>query len=126
MAKKKKDEDALEKLVKLTKLMKMENVKVAPKGPPKAANKWRSQDPKFTLKEKPAAETVEAGGMQVDPSLKNEYEQWRQDKIVEQNERREMAERRAKAKRAAYLAESSKRAAETDTKTNLEGPDGSS
>jgi len=90
---KKADEDELAKLVKLTKLMKQENVKVAPKGPPRGANKWRQQDPKFSPPEPKAANPnlVEAGGMQVDPSLKDAYEQWRQDKIIEQNERREMA-----------------------------------
>jgi len=110
----KKDEEELAKLVKFTKIMKKENIKVAPKGPPKGANKWRQQDPKFTPSApKPAnPNLVEAGGMRVDPSLKDAYEQWRQDKIIEQNERREMAQRRAKAKRDAYLAESRKRAAE--------------
>ena len=109
---KKKDEDELAKLVKLTKMLKKENVKVAPKAPPRSPNKWRQQDPKFA----PAApkpdnpNLVEAGGMQVDPSLKDAYEQWRHDKIIEQNERREMAERRMKAKRAAYLEETSRRA----------------
>jgi hypothetical protein len=99
MAKKKDEEDPMEKLMKLTKVMKEEKVKVAPKGPPKAANKWRSTDPKFAEKpetEKPS-NVVQAGGMQVDPSLKDEYEQWRADKIAEQNERRLQAERKAKA-----------------------------
>ena len=116
---KKADEDELAKLVKLTKLMKQENVKVAPKGPPRGANKWRQQDPKFSPPEPKAANPnlVEAGGMQVDPSLKDAYEQWRQDKIIEQNERREMAQRRAKAKHEAYLAESKKRAAEEESET---------
>jgi len=111
---KKKDEDELAKLVKLTKILKKENVKVAPKGPPRAPNKWRQQDPKFAPPvPKPVnPNLVEAGGMQVDPSLKDEYEQWRQDKIVEQNERREMSLRRMKAKKAAYQEEAAKRAAE--------------
>jgi hypothetical protein len=57
---------------------------------------------------------VEAGGMQVDPSLKDEYEQWRQDKIAEQNDRREMSERRLKAKREAYVQEALRRAKEEE------------
>jgi len=97
--KKKNDDDAMDKLVKLTKLMKQENVKIAPKGPPKGANKWRSQVPKFTPKPQKSSDVVEAGGMQVDPSLKEAYDNWRQDKIAEQNERRAMAERRAAAKK---------------------------
>jgi hypothetical protein len=111
---KKKNEEELAKLVKLTKMLKKENVKVSPKGSPipRAPNKWRQQDPKFASPEpKPAnPNLVEAGGMKVDPSLKDAYEQWREDKIREQNERREMAERRLKAKRAAYLEEATRRA----------------
>jgi hypothetical protein len=115
---KKKNEDDLAKLVKLTQLLKKDNVKVAPKGPPRAPNKWRQQDPKFAAPApKPDdANLVEAGGMKVDPSLKDEYEQWRQDKIAEQNERRDMAERRLKAKRAAYLEEATRRAKEEGEK----------
>ena len=91
-------EDAdLAKLMKLTRLMKAENVKVAPKGPPKAANKWRGADPHFTPKVEKPATTVEAGGMQVDPSRQTEYENWRKDKVEEQNARRAAAERHAKA-----------------------------
>ena len=103
MTKKKDDEEALEKLVKLTKHLKQENVKVAPKGPPKPANKWRSQAPKFSPKRETPNNLVDAGGMKVDPSVKDEYELWRQDKIAEQNERREMAIRRAAARRQAAL-----------------------
>ena len=40
--------------------------------------------------------------MQVDPSVKNEYDLWRQDKIREQNERREQMVREKAAKRARY------------------------
>jgi len=123
---KKKDEDELAKLVNLTKMLKKENVKVAPKGPPKSVNKWRSAEPKFAPKTPKTSDTVEAGGMQVDPSLKDAYEQWRQDKIVEQNERREMALRRAKAKKAAYLEELSKRSPEEGTNSNVDGDSGSS
>jgi hypothetical protein len=106
MKKKKKDEEQLEKLVKLTKLMKMENVKVAPKGPPRATNKWRSQDPKFAPKpEKPKTEgLVEAGGMQVDPSLASDYENWRKDKIAEQEERRLQTQRKWESIRKAKAA----------------------
>jgi len=116
--KKKNNEDELAKLVRLTKMLKKDNVKVAPKGPPpRGPNKWRQQDPKFAPPmPKPANQNlVEAGGMQVDPSLKDAYEQWRQDKIAEQNARREMAERRLKAKRAAYLEEATRRAKEDKT-----------
>ena len=35
----KKDDASLEKLLKLTKLIKDEKIKIAPKGPPKAGNK---------------------------------------------------------------------------------------
>jgi hypothetical protein len=100
----KKEEDGFDKLMKLTKLMKQENVKVAPKGASKGANKWRSQDPKFAEKKEKSADSVEAGGMQVDPSLKDEYENWRKDKIEEQNFRRMAAERKAKAEEAARKA----------------------
>jgi hypothetical protein len=106
MKKKKKDEDQLEKLVKLTKLMKMENVRVAPKGPARPTNKWRSQDPKFAPKtEKPKPEgLVEAGGMQVDPTLAQEYENWRKDKIAEQEERRIQTQRKWESIRKAKAA----------------------
>jgi hypothetical protein len=95
---KKKDQE-LEKLVKLTKLMKLENVRVAPKGPPKGANKWRSQDPKFVPKEEKPSDLVEAGGMQVDASRREEYENWRKDKVEEADFRRAQAERKAQASR---------------------------
>ncbi len=99
MKKKKNEEAELAKLMKLTKLMKQENVRVAPKGPPKVRNKWRSYDPKFAPKSEAREGLVEAGGMQVDPSLKEDYENWRKDKIAEQNERRLQAERKAKAEK---------------------------
>lgn len=101
----KKKEDAgdpkegLEKLVKLTKLMKMENVKVAPKGPPKGANKWRAQDPKFEPKTAKPENLVDGGGMQVDPSVKDEYDAWRKDKEREQADRIEALKRKAEAAR---------------------------
>jgi hypothetical protein len=102
---KKNDEDQLAKLVKLTKLLKRDNVSVAPAAPPRAVNKWRNKDPKFTAKTASSATNlVEGGGMQVDPSLKDEYDKWRQDKIAEQNERRAMGLRRAEAKRKARIA----------------------
>lgn len=92
-----KEDESLKKLMKLTKLMKEENVKVAPKGPPKAANKWRGRDPKFSPKTEKPVESVDVGGMQVDPARKEEYENWRKDKLEEQNDRRAAAARKAKA-----------------------------
>lgn len=97
----KKDEDELAKLVKLTKLLKRDNVSIAPSVTLRAVNKWRNKDPKFTPKVQASENLVEGGGMQVDPSLKNEYDQWRQDKIAEQNERRAMNLRRFEAKKKA-------------------------
>jgi len=105
MVKKKDDEEALEKLMKLTKLMKKENVRVAPKGPPKASNKWRSQDPKFAAKPEKAADVVEAGGMDVDPARREEYENWRKDKLEEANTRRVQAERKFAAAKKARAAQ---------------------
>lgn len=102
--KKKNDEETLGKLMKLTKLIQGDKVKVEPAPLGRGPNKWRSKDPKFAPKAEQRSDLVEAGGMQVDPSLKDAYDQWRQDKIVEQNERREMAARRAEAKRAARKA----------------------
>jgi hypothetical protein len=95
--KNKKAEEALEKLMKSTKLMKLENVKVAPKGPPKAANKWRGEKPTFTPKAPAPANLVDGGGMQVDPSLKEEYDAWRKDKLAEQEDRRAAMQRKAEA-----------------------------
>ena len=105
--KKKDEEEPLAKLVKLTKLMKIENVKISPNGPPKGANKWRSQDPKFAPesgKTKKPAEVVEAGGMRVDPALREDYENWRKDKIAEQQERRLQSQRKWEAARKAQAA----------------------
>ena len=104
--KKKDNTDALAKLAKLTRLIHNDKVKVEPVMPGRGPNKWRSKDPKFSPKADPRADLVEAGGMQVDPSLKNEYDLWRQDKIAQQNELREMAARRAAAKRKARAAAS--------------------
>ena len=56
MKKNKKEQDPLDKLMKLTRIMKRENVAVSPKGPAKAVNKWRSQDPKFAPKAEKAAD----------------------------------------------------------------------
>jgi hypothetical protein len=95
------DAEALGKLAKLTRLIKEDKVKVEPVLPGRGPNKWRSKDPKFAPKADKRSDLVEAGGMQVDPSLKDAYEQWRQDKIIQQNELREMAARRAAAKRKA-------------------------
>jgi hypothetical protein len=80
--------------------MKLEKVRVAPKGPPRPGNKWRSVAPKFADKaESPAKPTnlVQGGGMEVDPTLKDAYDNWRADKIAEQNERRAQSQRKAKA-----------------------------
>ena len=93
--------DPMDKLLKLTKLLKRDNVRVAPQEPPRPANKWRNRDPKFSPKAPTASNVVEAGGMQVDPSLKEAYDLWRQDKIAEQEERRAMGLRRLEAKRQA-------------------------
>jgi hypothetical protein len=109
MKKKKEDEDPLEKLIRLTKVMKKENVKVAPKGPPRAVNKWRSQDPKFGPKAEKPTGTVNAGGMDIDPSLKADYEAWRKEKEEEQKWRREAAARKRQAD-AAREAEARRRA----------------
>lgn len=100
MAKKEKEKegvDPLAKLVNLTKLIKNEKVKIEPRGPGRSDNKWRSKDPKFSPKADSSKETVEAGGMRVDPSLKDEYENWRKDKLAEQEERRRQAKRKAEA-----------------------------
>jgi hypothetical protein len=82
--KKEKDEASeLAKLVRLTKMIKDEKVKIEPTPPGRGPNKWRSKDPKFNLKEEKPAELVEGGGMMVDPSVKSEYDQWRQEKQAE-------------------------------------------
>jgi hypothetical protein len=94
-----KDENALDKLMKLTKLMKEKKVKVSKKGPPRSANKWRSEDPKFTPKAEKKEGTVNAGGMQVDPSVAAQYAAWRKDKEAEQADRRKQAERKAQRQR---------------------------
>ena len=104
MKKKNDDADALGKLIKLTRLIKHDRVQVEPVPPGRGPNKWRSKDPKFAPKADKRPDLVEGGGMQVDPSLKEAYDQWRQDKIAQQNELREMAARRAEAKRKARAA----------------------
>jgi hypothetical protein len=64
----------------------------------KYVNKWRTSNPQFAPKEEKKTEgLVEAGGMMVDPSLKSEYELWRQDKEREQADRRAQKEKRKKA-----------------------------
>jgi len=95
--KKKADEKALQKVVNLTKLIKKDKVSVEPKGYDRGPNKWRSYAPKYAPKPENAKKPenlVEAGGMQVDPTLAEEYENWRKDKIAEQNERRIQARRK--------------------------------
>ena len=115
MKKKKDEEAALAKLMKLTKLMKTENVKVAPKGPARATNKWRSQDPKFAPKSEKPADLVQAGGMDVDPARWEEYENWRKDKIEEANNRRIQSERKFEAAKKARAALRAKQDAESGT-----------
>jgi hypothetical protein len=105
--KKKVDDQALQKMLKLTKLIKKDDVKVEPKGPDRGPNKWRSYNPKYAPKPennlKPEG-VVEAGGMQVDPARAEEYENWRKDKIAEQNERRIQAKRKWEAAKKARAA----------------------
>ena len=100
--KKKEDAETLAKLLKLTKLIKADKVKIEPAPLGRGPNKWRSKDPKFTPKIDKRADLVDGGGMQVDPSRQEEYNLWRQDKVTEQNERRESAMRRAAAKKARF------------------------
>jgi hypothetical protein len=95
--KEKAGKEPLDKLMKLTKLMKDEKVVVAPRGIPRGGNKWRTAEPKFVEKPRKAAETVQAGGMEVDPARAQEYENWRKDKIEEQNYHRAQAMRKARA-----------------------------
>ena len=108
MKKKKVDEKELAKIVNLTKLINKDKVKVEPKGYDRGPNKWRSYNPKYAPKSDNAAKPnglVEAGGMQVDPALAEEYENWRKDKIAEQNERRIQAKRKWEAAKKARLAQ---------------------
>ena len=93
----KEEDDSLKKLVALTKLMKKEKVKVSLLGPSRSANKWRSAEPKFAPKAEKPEGTVEAGGMNVDPALKEEYENWRRDKEEEAAYHRVQNERKARA-----------------------------
>src|SRR5690349_5701076 len=101
--KKKDDTDKLEKLVNLTKMIKGDKVKIEPKGFMRGPNKWRTAEPKFPAKSSPAKpeQIVEAGGMQVDPSLAQDYENWRKDKLAEQEERRRQQQRKREAARLA-------------------------
>jgi hypothetical protein len=102
--KKKTGEAELTKLVRLTQLIKQDKVEVVPKAFPRGVNKWRSYEPKFEPKTAKSENVVEAGGMKVDPSLKDAYELWRQDKIAEQNERRAQSLRKWEAAKAARQA----------------------
>jgi len=100
MAKKKKrtEEEALADLMKLTKLVKEKKVQVEAKDVyVRRPNPWRSQDPKFAPKAEKPANLVKVGEMEVDPSLQNEYEQWRKDKEAEQEFRRLESQRRIRA-----------------------------
>ena len=84
--------------------MKQEKVRVSPKGMmTRAANKWRSDAPKFAAKPEKSTNLVQAGGMEVDAARAEEYENWRKDKIEEANERRVQSQRRFKAAREARL-----------------------
>jgi hypothetical protein len=94
--KKETEEESLNKLVKLTKLMKQEKVRVAKQGPSKSNNKWRSNEPKFTNKTEKPSGLVQVGGMEVDPARQQEYENWQKDKLEEQAFRRVEAARKAK------------------------------
>jgi hypothetical protein len=92
------DDNEIQKLLKITKLLKKDKVRVEEtRLAPRTTNKWRSSNPNFAPKTEKPTNTVEAGGMQVDPSLQQEYENWRKDKIQEANERRESNIRRWKA-----------------------------
>ena len=94
----KKKADPMEKLLKLTKLLKQDKVSVEIKGAPaRGPNKWRSYDPKFGPKPEKSQNVVQAGGMEVDPSLKNEYENWRKDKEALENDQRMRMHRKALA-----------------------------
>ena len=96
--KKKPKEDPMEKLLKLTKLLKRDKVAIEVKAPARGVNKWRSYDPKFGPKPEKAENVVQAGGMDVDPARQQEYENWRKDKLAEQNDRRVQYHRNALAK----------------------------
>ena len=107
MKKKVVNDKALEKIVNLTKLIKKDKVKIEPKGYVRGPNKWRSQEPKFTPKPEKVEKTeglVSAGGMEVDPARAEEYENWRKDKIAEQNERRIQSQRKWEAAKKARAA----------------------
>jgi hypothetical protein len=105
--KKKPKADPLDKLVNLTKLITKDKVKIEPKGYLRGPNKWRSPEPKFAPKpEKPEkpANLVQAGGMEVDPARAEEYENWRKDKMAEQEERRIQSRRKYEAVKKARAA----------------------
>ncbi len=91
------DDNPFEQLLKLTKLMKGGKIRVAPKPIARGPNKWRSENPKFGPKPEKSGNVVRVGEMDVDVSLKDEYEQWRLDKLEEQKHHRLEAERRARA-----------------------------
>ncbi len=112
--KKKKSQDELAKLMKVTELLKRDGVVVAPKSPPKGANKWRGKEPKFAAKAEGRTDLVDGGGMQVDPARKAEYDAWRADKLAEENERRA-------AKQRKYEAARLKRAQDAQQQPKIEG-----
>jgi hypothetical protein len=87
--------DPMEKLLKLTKMLKRDKVAVEPLVPARGVNKWRTYDPKFAPKAEKPVNVIAAGGMEVDPARKEEYENWRKDKLAEQNARRAQYHRKA-------------------------------
>jgi hypothetical protein len=85
----------MDKLMRLTKLMKDEKIKVK-KMPTSRNNKWRSEEPKFSERSEKPADLVQGGGMNVDPSRKEEYDAWRKAKEDEQNSGRPRIQRTPK------------------------------
>jgi len=79
------DEQALKKLVSLTKHLKEEKIKVKQLKPPSRNNKWKQEEPKFGEKRSKPDNIVQAGGMAVDPSRQSEYEAWHQAKHEEKS-----------------------------------------
>ena len=95
--KKETEEDRMAKLVRLTKLMKEKKVVVSKEKQTFAApttNKWRSSNPKFAEPAKPSPTAVDAGGLKVDPSLKDEYDAWRKEKEEQMKFESEMRKKR--------------------------------
>jgi len=89
----------MEKLLKLTKMIKQDKVEIEPKAltPARGVNKWRTYDAKFAPKAPKPENVVNAGGMEVDPALKEQYENWRKDKLAEKTSQRFEFHRRSLA-----------------------------